>query len=89
MSEVAHKELYLILYFNFSSKNGFGHLSSNVVSVFYIMYCLFLFILFYFHISHLGTYHGNGKRHIQYTHGITSKAKVEKYLSTTVITFLS
>jgi hypothetical protein len=22
--------------------------------------------LFYFHISHLGTYHGNGKRHIQY-----------------------
>jgi hypothetical protein len=23
--------------------------------------------LFYFHISHLGTYHGNGKRHIQYT----------------------
>jgi len=25
------------------------------------------FILFYFHTSHLGTYHGNGKRHIQYT----------------------
>jgi hypothetical protein len=23
--------------------------------------------LFYFHISHLGTYHGNGKRNIQYT----------------------
>ena len=26
---------------------------------------IYLFILFYFHISHLGTYHGNGKRHIQ------------------------
>jgi hypothetical protein len=25
------------------------------------------FILFYFHISHLGTYYGNGKHHIQYT----------------------
>ena len=25
------------------------------------------FILFHFHISHLGTYDGNGKRHIQYT----------------------
>ena len=27
---------------------------------------IYLFILFYFHISHLGTYHGNGNRHIQY-----------------------
>jgi len=27
---------------------------------------LFIY-LFYFHISHLGTYHGNGKHHIQYT----------------------
>jgi len=57
---------------------------------------IYLFISFYFHISHLGTYHGNGKRHIQYTyiirqlaHGISSIAKVEKYLSTTVITFLN
>jgi hypothetical protein len=31
-----------------------------------VSFVLFIY-LFYFHISHLGTYHGNGKRHIQYT----------------------
>jgi len=39
MCEVAHKELYLTLYFYFSSNNGSGDLSSNVVSILYVMFC--------------------------------------------------
>jgi hypothetical protein len=27
---------------------------------------IYLFILIYFHTSHLGTYHGNGKGHVHY-----------------------
>jgi len=32
------------------------------------IYFIYLFVIF-FHISHLGTYHGNGKCHFQYTSG--------------------
>jgi len=37
MSEVADKELYLTLYFYFSIKNGSDHLSSNVISILYVL----------------------------------------------------
>jgi len=46
---------------------GVGHILLTTIKA-TIKATIILFIyLYFFHISHLGTYHGNGKCHIQYT----------------------
>ena len=42
--------------------------STCVLVGYYLPHCkyLFLFTLIFFQTSHLGTYHGNGKSHVQY-----------------------